>query len=89
MKSPSSGKGKADTSNCRERTGSDKKHLLFYPQNELCSVTKTFGPTEEQGICGISRQLMLARAMCLSHCPFDPLKRELKGEGTWSEPRSG
>lgn len=29
VKSPSSGKGRADTSNCRERTGSNKKYLLF------------------------------------------------------------
>ena len=66
-----------------------KSIYCFTHRMNYASVTKTFGPTEEQGICGISRQLMLARAMCPSHCPFDPVKRELKGEGTWSEPRSG
>lgn len=66
-----------------------KSIYYFNHRMNYVSVTKTFGPTEEQGVCGISRQLMPARAMCPSCCPFVSVKCGLKGEGTWSEPRSG
>lgn len=65
-----------------------KSIYCFTHRMNYVSVTKTCGPTKEQGVCDISRQLMLARAMCPSCCPFDPVKHELKGVGTRSEPRS-
>lgn len=59
-----------------------KSIYYFNHRMNYVSVTRTFGPTEEQGVCGIIRQMMLARAMYLSYCPFVPVKRGLKG--TWN-----